>query len=538
MSKCPIVRTIFLVSAVLSFDDRSVVGDWASFRDGGQSQSAGELPVEWSPSSRITWQCELPGYGQSTPVIMGDRVFVTAVEGLMKEKCLVLCLELSTGRELWRAEVQAANPSPSSFMASRAAPTPTVDQAAVYAFFETGDVVAINHDGQQLWHRELTADYGKFDNNHGLGSSPAQNASLLFLNIEHRGPSYLVALDKHSGETKWKVERGSTSSWASPILCAVDGREQVIVSSAGNVTAYDAQAGQVAWSVEGLDGNSVPSPTLIGQQLYVGARLPEFAEDGSIRSNCCIDLSKMIDGKPQVTWRADKAISDYSSPVVCGGCAYFLNKVGVLYCLDSVTGKVHYAKRLGTQCWSTPIVTQQLIYFFGKDGKTQVVKAGPEFEVIASNALWPDEAPPKPESYVEHAGGGHGHGANSNETPGDKPREDQRIEDATSEGRPSEGRPSGAPGGGMLAGLMKGDANGDGVLTADEISTDFKPMVPRIDTNGDGSLDQAEVAAMVESFAVRRADSQASARDPIVYGAAASNGKIAIRTGTRLYVIE
>ena len=296
---------------------------------------------------------------------------------------------------------------------------------------------------------------------------------------------------------------------------------------------YDAASGKQLWEIGGLDGNSVPSPTLVGSKLLVGARLPEFAdENGGSLSNCCINLEKIVEGKPEFLWRAEKVTSDYASPVVCGENAYYISKAGILYCLDLKTGQAHYTKRLGTQCWGTPIVSQDRVYFFGKDGKTLVLKSGSEYQVIATNELWDPANPPKPETYVEgtrsdRRGSGEGAASSGKESAGG--------ERPVGGGR---GGPGGPPGGGMMAMLAAADKNGDGVLGAEEVPVDFKPMLARIDTNGDGSLDQAEMKAMAESFAARRANSSTEARDPIVYGAVASNGRILIRTGTRLYCIE
>jgi outer membrane protein assembly factor BamB len=499
-------KTLLTASIVWASLCQTVLSDWTSFRAGGSSRVDGVLPVKWNPAEGIAWQRELPGYGQSTPVIFQGRAYVTAVEGTQKEQCMVLCFALSSGEELWRNAFKSANPSPSNYMASRAAPTPIVDDRGLYAFFETGDLVAIDPQGERLWHRDLSADYGKFDNNHGLGASPTHNASHLFLNIEHRGPSYLVAIDKVSGETTWKAARGSGSSWSSPIVAEIDGSEQVIVSSGGSVSGYNAKDGAQFWMLDGLEGNTVPSPTVVDSKLFIGARLPEFAAEGSVRSNCCIDLSEFNEKKPRILWRADKAVSDYCSPVQVGQFIYFVNKGGVLYCLDSQSGNMNYVKRMGTECWGTPIVADNVVYFFGKDGTTQVVKADKDFELVATNLLWDQSEPPKPEQYVEYAGGENSQG--------------------------------GGPGGGMMAALMSGDKNGDGVLQAEEISADFKPMLARIDTNQDGSLDADEIKAMSDSFSARRSDSRASARDPIVYGAAASAGVILIQMGTRLYCIQ
>ena len=497
---------------------------WSEFRNGGSSQVIGELPQSWN-ADKIAWQHELIGYGQSTPIIHNDRVIVTSVDGPMKDECVVTCYDLKSGRQLWLYRCAATVKGTSNYMASRAAPTPVVDNDAVYAFFESGDCLAIDHTGKLLWQRSLTTDYGKFDNNHGLGASPTQTASQVIINVEHKGPSYLVALDKKSGATTWKTDRNSSSSWSSPIVLNADGRTQIVVSSGGTVDGYDAATGKSLWSIGGLDGNSVPSPTAEGKMLYVGARVPEFGEDGEAsKSNLCIAISDSSSASrtPSVAWRASKAISDYASPVVCGDCVYYLNKVGVLYCLNNATGESLYTERLGTQCWATPIVSGDRIYFFGKDGKTQIVRSGPKFDLISSNLLWTNDNIPKPESYVENNDSSNGHGPTAG-APG---------------GAGSNGGGPGGRGAGMLANLMKADADANGILSESEIPNDFKPMLARIDTNNDGALDQAELKAMSDSFAARRSDSRDTARDPIVYGAAAVDGTIVIRTGTRLYCIQ
>ncbi len=515
------MKTILMALLAMSLVPSISHADWTSFRNGGSSAIDGSLPSRWGPEEGIAWQLELPGYGQATPVVVGDHVYVTAVIGPMKDVCAVVCLSLKDGSEIWRQEIEASAKAASNYMASRAAPTPVADENGVYAFFESGDFLAISASGEKLWHRNLSEELGKFENNHGLGSSPSQNESHLFLNLEHKGPSYLVAINKSSGKIDWKADRPSGSSWSSPVVMDHDGRSLVLVSSAGSLTAYGADDGAQLWAIDGLEGNTVPSPTPHGKHVYVGARLPEFAEEGSVRANCCIDLTTMTAGKPTVSWRADRAISDYASPVAIGQQVYFINKVGVLTCVDGKSGKTLYRKRLSGESWATPIAAGGRLYCFAKDGTTQVIEAGESYSLVSTNRLWDSENAPKPEHYVENSGGGHGHGA-------------PRDEEPESEGASASQR----PGGGMVAAMMRGDKDGDGSLAADEIPADFKPMLARIDTNGDGALDAAELKAMAESFAARRASSRSSARDPIVYGAIASGESILVRTGTRLYCIR
>lgn len=515
--------TVFTYPAALAGDS------WTSFRNGGGSQTESALPTDWAPDHGIAWQHELAGYGQSAPVILDGKVFVSSVDGPMCETLMLQCFDLATGHALWKYDRPTSAGHPSNYMNARAAPTPLVDKDAVYAFFETGDFVCLNHKGELLWHRNEAEAFGKFGNNHGLGSSPAMDGQNLYLLTEHDGPSFLSAINKTNGETIWQTKRTSTKSWSSPIVVqAIDHDNCVVVSSGGTVTAYSTNDGTQAWQIEGIEGNSVPSPTIVDRFLLVGARLPEFATDGQVQANCCLDLSQITDGTPRVVWRADKAICDYASPVTCHEYAYFLSKASVLHCVDIASGEIAYRKRLSLDCWATPVVSNDAIYFFGKNGQTRIVRAGPNFTEIASNALWNPDKPPTPEHYVESAarhGGGHGgsggHGSGGAHGSGG-----------------GHGSGSARPGGGMVARMMAGDANKDGVLEGEEISARFRPMLQRIDTDGDGKLNQKELEAMAKSFAERRSNSSASARDPIVYGVAAANGKIAVRTGTRLYVID
>ena len=501
----------FTQMSIGAASEPNVRSDWTSFRNGGHSKAVGALPLEWSAEAGIAWQKELAGYGQSTPVIYGGKVYVTSVVGPMKEVGRVTCLDLDSGKVEWSAEMESETQGESNYMHSRAAPTPVVDRGGVYAFFEGGNLVCLSHEGERRWQTRLSEAYGPFENNHGLGSSLAQSDKLLFLNLEHRGPSRLVAIEKKDGKARWQVERPSGSSWSSPIVFAHGDSESVIVSSAGSVTAYEVSSGEQQWALDGLEGNSVPSPTIAGTSMLIGARLPEFGSTSDAsRSNLCLTLND--DGDWDVRWRAKKVFSDYASPVVAGGYVYYLNKAGVLFCLDVETGDSQYTQRLGVQCWATPLVADGHVYFFGKSGETVVIKAGPSFEKVALNRLWDTSDPPKPESYVEYqAEAGHGHGT----------------------GGASGGRRRGA----MLASMLQGDANKDGVLTQAELPKPFQAMFGRLDLNGDGALDGDELKAMEESFRKRREGSREGARDPIVYGIAAADGTIVIRTGTRLYAI-
>ncbi|MCR9200821.1 MAG: PQQ-binding-like beta-propeller repeat protein [Planctomycetaceae bacterium] len=529
-----------LTATVTQCADRPAA--WSSFRNGGSSRVAGDLPVSWSASASIAWERETDGYGQSTPIIADDTIYTISVLGTQKEQSAVSAYALSTGERLWQYRFDSSTQGPSNYMYSRGAPTPVADEAGVYGFFEAGDLVAVRTNGECLWKRNLAEEFGPFESNHGLGASLAQSNDLLLLNIEHKGPSKLIAVRKRDGYVAWQADRPSGSSWTSPVVTD----DAVIVCSAGELAAYALADGERQWAVEGLEGNSVPSPCVIDGRVYTGARIPEFGSAAeAARSNICVEIPKSKDDEARVLWRSRGAVCDYASPVVDENRVYFLNKVGVLSCVDADTGAPLFRTRLGTECWATPVIADNGIYFFGRNGQTKVIARGPEFKVLQTNQLWSLETPPQPESYREAERTSHGHGAAATAGgPGHGKSEASSQAGGLPGGPPAGGKTEagkptagGRPGSGMIAAMMSRDANKDGILQADEMSPDFRPMLKRVDKNGDGALNAAELKAMADSFAERRKNSRASSRDPIVYGVAAVPGALVIRTGTRLYCV-
>lgn len=370
---------------------------WPGFLSGDASQvDPDSIPLEWSPTKNIAWKTNVPGYGQSTPVVWGDVVFVTSVEGPMKDTYHLLALNLKDGSEIWRKSLANPFPVKSSVYVSRAAPTPAVDADRVYAFYESGDCVAYTHEGEQVWHRALGTEFGGPKNEFGLSASPAQNADHIFILWDDEGPSYLIALDKKTGETAWKSDRTSRTSWSSPSLLTLGGTPYVVVSSAGSVDGYDPKTGEKVWAVDGLGGNSSTTPLVVGNDSLIisasAGRGGENAEAAS-KTNMLLRITSP-DGtgpKPEVAWRT-KAQSSFSSPISYRGFVYWQNRAGVVYCLDAKTGEEKYAERLPDGGWATPFGVGDRIYFPGKNGVTTVLAAGPEFKILAENQLWDPNA--------------------------------------------------------------------------------------------------------------------------------------------------
>ncbi|MBM3994145.1 MAG: hypothetical protein FJ303_08325 [Planctomycetes bacterium] len=381
-----------LLLSVLFAADPAATETWPGFRgDGTSSTVVKNLPLKWSPTENVAWRTPLPGYGQSSPVVWKDRVFVTAIDGAEKEKLFVVAVDLKSGKAAWRKEFAASRKGKNNPMMSRAAPTPVVDKDAVYAFFESGDVIALDHAGEVKWNRSLSKDYGAFKNNHGVGSSPAQTEKAVVILIDDLGPSYLVALDKATGKNIWKADRASRASWTSPVVCTLNDKPTVLVSSSGSLTAYDAATGKELATLEGLVGNNIPSPVVLGDVIVLGAGENRMKPDlaASAKSNGCLRL--VVKGEEtsfERVWDGKKAIAHHASPLVLKGHAYFVTKTGIVHCVDLKTGEEKYAERLDNQCWATPVGAGDHVYFFGKDGVTTVLKAGPDFDKVASNRFW------------------------------------------------------------------------------------------------------------------------------------------------------
>jgi outer membrane protein assembly factor BamB len=449
---------------------------WAGFRgDGSSSTLAADLPLRWSPDRGIAWKVGIPGYGQSSPVIWGESAFVTSVDGAGKESLRVHRVDLAEGKVSWTKSINASMNGRNNPMMARAAPTPVVDADGIYAFFESGDLVAFSHSGADLWRLSLVEMGIEPKNNHGLGCSPAQTADRIILLIDHAGPCFLAAIDKKTGKMAWKADRPQRSSWTSPVAARVRDREVVLVSSAGVVDAYDAVTGSLLASQEGLTGNSIPSPTVIGSSVFIGAGENRMKPDleASRRSNCRLELVE-DSGKFSFrkTWESTKAISHHASPVTCGNQVYLIDKNGILFCLDRDTGKEVFSKRIPNHQWATPISANGKLFLFGKDGVTTILKAGPEWNLVANNRLWSEQ------DFQKR-----------------KDADVLKAKEEEAKNPPRSPGPTGRPG--------------------------------RSGPGGGPPLPPAELEA-----------TRASAVGDVVYGAAAVSGCILIRTGTDLYCVR
>ena len=352
---------------------------WPGFRGGRDTNvsRAARLPLTWSDES-VAWRASPPGFGQSSPVIWDDTVFLTSLEGALKETLFVTAIGLDDGAERWRRTFEAAEAFEWNDYVSKGAPTPAVDAERLYAFFDSGDLLALTHEGETVWRRRLGAEYGSLGGNHGVGNSVLLTDRAVVVLLTRRTYSYLLAVAPDTGETLWKADREPGVAWSTPVL-APDGRE-IVVSASGRIEGFDADTGERTWSFEDLQGNHVPSPTVTEDLVIVGGL--------SVQANLALRRSRTgaLD-HTDVAWTAGSA-SNFASPFAYRECIYWVNPAGAARCLAPESGTVRWTHRLPASTWATPLGHGDHVYFFTQDGVTQVLRASAEApQVVATNHL-------------------------------------------------------------------------------------------------------------------------------------------------------
>ena len=341
--------------------------NWPGFRGDGSSLTlARNLPSIWEDED-IKWSHQLEGYGQSSPVVFNNKIFITEVIGESKEKLGIHCLDLKTGKKVWSKLFDNKNLQKVSNYISKGSPTPCVDEYGVYCFFETGLLIALSHEGNIIWERSVTEEYGAFEGNHGVGTSLVQSSGHIVLLIDHSAEGYLLKIDKKTGKNSWKKNRKKRVSWSTPVIDTTISPNRIIISSNGVVEAINLEDGNQIWAFDGVQKNTIPSATLAGDVILVGSS--EKPSSIALPRN-----KKGLLSKEQVRWTAESATSSMSSPLVIDGKVYYVNRAGVVSCNDIKTGKKFWDHRLPSSCWATPVGVDGLVYFFCKEGSTVIMK--------------------------------------------------------------------------------------------------------------------------------------------------------------------
>lgn len=400
------MRTLLLAITLLSQTLLAQTDDsWTTWRgnDGLGIAHTANPPTTWSENQNLRWRVPMPGIGSSSPIVYGDLVIVTTAiqtetdpeptrEGerkppkLLANDFYVYAFDQTDGHQVWRTKVHSSTPHegmhPTSTLASN---SPLTDGERIYASFGSRGIHCLSMDGELLWSKQL----GELEirKQFGEGASPALAGDKLVINRDHEADSYLIALDKKTGEEVWRRPRAEPSNWSTPLVVDVAGQSQIIVAGTSASWGYDAESGTEIWSCTGLTLNTIPTPVHRDGIVY----LMGGYQKGVIQAIRLAGAEGDLDGTEQVLWRHGQSTSYVPSPLIYGDFVYFLRaNNGVLTCLDASTGAVQYERQKLSgmrHVYASPVGAADRVYLFSREGTGKVLALGPEYEELATNNL-------------------------------------------------------------------------------------------------------------------------------------------------------
>ncbi len=373
------------LAALLCLSGPAAAQDWTQFRgpDGQGHSKVEKLPLKWSDTGPgIAWKTPIEGLGWSSPVVSGERLWLTTATAEGRSLHAV-CLDLKTGKPLRDVEVfKLEAPGKVHKKNSHASPTPILDGNRVYVHFGPHGTACLSDDGKVLWKQKLP-----YDPVHGPGGSPALIGELLIYSADGSDTQNVIALDRKTGALRWKVPRPANAgpkkfAFSTPLLVEVGAARQVLSAGAEAVTAHDPATGRILWWCRYPGGYSVIPRPVFGHGLV-------FLSSGYDKP---VFYAIRVDGKGDVTdthvaWRLDRNAPHSPSPLLVGDELYIVDDRGIATCLDAKTGKQHWQERIGGNHSASPFHAAGRIYFQDEDGVTTVIKADLKFEKLAQNTV-------------------------------------------------------------------------------------------------------------------------------------------------------
>ena len=370
-------RFLAMVLALVALGTASAE-DWRQFRGNDANGVAHDdhVPTHWNDSENIAWKIDLPGRGLSSPIVVGERVYLTASTGVRQERMHVLCFSAASGEKLWERQFWATGRTTTHPTTCNAAPTPCSDGKRIFASFSSNDVVCLDLEGNLEWFRGLTHDFPNASNSLGMSSSPVVVGGTLVCMVECDAESFTTGLDVETGVSRWKLDRPRRANWTSPGILRGETRaeDRVLVQSTKGVVALDPMTGKSEWNY-GEGASSIPSLAVYEQVAYVP-------------SNGITALRPSPTGSdvPEMLWRAQGTSPGTGSPVSVNGAVYLIASSGVLTRLEADTGKKTVQTRLKGGFSGSPVIAGGRLYVFSEPGVGQVVELGPEkCEVVHSH---------------------------------------------------------------------------------------------------------------------------------------------------------
>ena len=408
-----LLATALLASPAGHAADVGAEDRWPGWRGDGQGVARhARLPLEWTASRNVAWKTEIPGRGHSSPIVWGNRLFLTtAIEGDVvpgakaiehvaegqqfvhpeaigadrRHTFKLLSLDVKDGRVLWERTAWEGTPVDSRHKkASFASPTAATDGERVYAYFGSEGLYAYDFEGTLVWKFDpgVVGTMGV-----GVGTSPLLYRDLVILlcDEDNGEKSYLVALDRRTGKEKWRVPRKIEVSWATPVVVPAAGRDELVTAGNQLVQAYDPETGRELWRMKGLESNAVTTPLVGDGVVIVSSGYPS-----KITIAVKPGGSGDVTDSSQVLWRYNKGSAYVPSPILYDGHVYLMTDRGLLTCLDARTGEVRYEGArppVPASFMASPVAVNGHLLLTSQDGDTFVVRAGPRFELVGTNPL-------------------------------------------------------------------------------------------------------------------------------------------------------
>ena len=354
--------------------------DWPQFR-GPTGQGISEergLPLTWSETKNVRWKVPIPGRGWSSPVIQGDRIWLTTAteEG---HSLRAIAVDVNTGAIQQNVEVfRLKSPKLTNGKNSFASPTPLVEGDRVYLHFGAYGTACITQSGEIVWKTKLEYDNGQ----HGPGGSPVLYEDLLIVSCDGLEQQFVVALDKATGKVRWKKMREGYQAYTTPLIVNLPAGDQVISPGAFQAIAYEPRTGKEIWHVKYGEGfSNVPRPVYGHDLVFICSGFQEPSL-----------LAVRVDGRGDVTkskivWKLDRGIPRTPSPLLVGDELYIVTDNGIATCIDAKTGEELWRARLDGNYSASPIYADGRIYFLSEEGVSIVIAPGRQLKHLATNQL-------------------------------------------------------------------------------------------------------------------------------------------------------
>jgi outer membrane protein assembly factor BamB len=385
-------RSLLACSAVLIAAGAAAAENWPQWRGPGNDGISGEthLPTKWGADD-VAWKMALPGIGESTPAVWGDRIFLTCQDG---DHIALMCID-TDGGEKWRKKLGLGGRKPNNAEGNGASASPSTDGQHVWAFCGGGQLACYDMDGNQVWNFNVQDRYGKINIQWGFHSTPLLDGDRLYLQLFHQDGHQLVALNKLTGEEVWKVERKgggrgeNKDSYASLVIWRKGDDAYLIAHGDDFATAHRLSDGSEVWRVGDLtdpkrqDLRFVASVGISPDLIVVPS-----CKDGPVVALKPDAKGEIETGGPSEPWRHPHGTPDVPSPLIRDGLVYLCREKDFLVCLDAKTGEEKYNQRIHSSLYrASPVYADGYVYLTAKDGTVTVVKAGPTFEKVAENTL-------------------------------------------------------------------------------------------------------------------------------------------------------